>query len=290
MMDAAWEFAELETVYAHYKPLSPFGRESRERREIFSRAERIAFEHDCIELALAFLKKSPDTAAKAEFHLKNIPLLDVSRPVLADLSEIFLYKKLLYHVRGLDKVLPPSFKKKTGFKWASSALLQRLQLGGGGETFYLADNYSEKLKRARAAVLGLGRELERERRTGYALLKQRFGIDFSARQFVLIEDTKAAALKHGGLLYLERYDADKMLVKPVQTQRMIALSSEYEKLVKAEKVAERDVLSELAVRLGKEQVLLAGYVAALEKLDTALAKARLALEFGLTRPRFRMEG
>lgn len=289
-MEAIWEFAELESVYAKYRPLTPYGRASKERRELFDSAEKLAAEYDAVETALAFIKKSPSCADKAEFHLKNIPLIEVERGPRPDLSEIFLYKKMLYHIGGLAGTMPQEMRRMCGLHWRSEKLLERLQLGGGGETFYLADSYLPRLKKIRLGLRALDRALEAECKRQCAVLKARFGLDFSDRQFLLLPDRKAAALKHGGLLFMERYDSERMLAKPVLSEKQLALSAEHEKLVRSEKEAERTVLTLLAARLREEKAALAGYAAAIERLDTVLAKARLAQSLGLKRPHFASPG
>ena len=95
------EFAELEEFLRHYAPLTPTGKKAKQALALSPSREKLECDYDLIELAIAFIKRSPAAADKAEYHLKRMPLLaPLERPLL-DTSEIFLVKKLLINYRGV---------------------------------------------------------------------------------------------------------------------------------------------------------------------------------------------
>ncbi|NLO90778.1 MAG: hypothetical protein GX410_02130 [Elusimicrobia bacterium] len=289
-MDAFREFAEIEAVLGHFRPLTPYGRAKKEEREFFSSEPALDAEYGLIDAGLAFIRRSPSAADRAEFHLKNIPALERGADFRPDITDILLCKKLLHHVRGLCAVVPPAFKKAVGFEWKSPRLYDRLGLGGGGETFYLADAYCPGLKKLRGEIRALDLGLEKERLAECSALKKKLGLDFGARQFLLLPDGHPACKEHGWLLFLERYDSSTMTAKPVHGGEFLSLSARREQLVREEKRLESSVLRDLASALNAESAVLAAYIRSVEKLDCALAKARMALSLKLSKPLFLSSG
>ncbi|HPE37583.1 MAG TPA: hypothetical protein PK625_10540, partial [Spirochaetales bacterium] len=54
-MKDAWAFCQLDGFWADYTPLSPWGRDEADRREVLTERESIESRYDDIERALAFM-------------------------------------------------------------------------------------------------------------------------------------------------------------------------------------------------------------------------------------------
>ena len=74
-MDKAFIFAEFDSFYAAYRPLTPYGKLARAALPFFDSAETLDREYDLTERFIAYIKKSRFQADRLEFHLKNMPVL-----------------------------------------------------------------------------------------------------------------------------------------------------------------------------------------------------------------------
>ena len=89
---------------------------------------------------------------------------------------------------------------------------------------------------------------------------------------------------------LETYDASRLIAKPVFPSDYLRLMQEKASLVAEEKGLEREVLRDISRQIAQELDALAGYVAAVTRLDDYLARARLSLAFEMTRPQLQEWG
>jgi hypothetical protein len=71
-------FAEFETFYALYKPLTPYGRLAREARRFYTSAAELKTEYDLAEAAGAFIAGNRHKADKLRFHLRSLPAADLT--------------------------------------------------------------------------------------------------------------------------------------------------------------------------------------------------------------------
>jgi DNA mismatch repair ATPase MutS len=78
-----------------------------------------------------------------------------------------------------------------------------------------------------------------------------------------------------------------VLAKPVFGSAYLELTAAKEKLHAEELAAAQKVLKELSAQIKKEKSHIADYLEAVEWADVLLAKARLALEYGMIRPKLR---
>ena len=189
-------FAEFETFYALYRPLTPYGRARREQRRFFTDSAALKAEYDLTEALDAFFASSRMKADKLRFHLRNIPAVELSAEALNGAAGLFLARKFLTNVSAIFRLLPAALRVKFGARWESASLLALLDKGGTGEAFHIADAYSDELAAGRAAIAACDKDLKALREKKLKALRERWGLDFSDRDF-LVADEKAAA-RFGG--------------------------------------------------------------------------------------------
>jgi DNA mismatch repair ATPase MutS len=160
-------------------------------------------------------------------------------------------------------------------------------MGGAGETFHLADAYAPELKAAREKLSAVGAELARIREEKIRAIFKTYDLDFTRREFLVVEETRASRAYSSPDLFFEAYDSVNVIAKPVFGPAYLELTAAKEKLHSDERAAEQKILRELSTLIRKEKNNIADYLKAVERADILLAKARLALEYSMARPKLR---
>ncbi len=289
MMQKTRAFAEFETFYGLFRPLTPYGRARREKRTLFTSAAELKAEYDLTAAAAAFLRSAPHKADKFRFHLRNIPAPDLSPEALAAPAGLFLARKFLSNVRAAFALLPAAARAKFGAAWRSDGLLALLDKGGGGEAFHIADAYEPELADVRAGIAGRDRELARLREACHKLLRERRGLDFSGRDFLVIDEKTASGFSGAPEVFAEPFDGSRVTVKPVYGRDYMEAAAARDRLRAREQELETAVCRRLAAAVSAERAAMELYAEAVERLDVAFEKARLAAELKLERPLLRRE-
>ena len=125
-MDKTRAFAEFETFYALFKPLTPYGRLYRENRPFFTDAAALKAEYDLTAAAGAFLAARREKGDRLRFHLRCIPRLDLAQQALCSAPGLFLARKFLANTSAIFKLLPAALRSKFGARWDSAELLTLL--------------------------------------------------------------------------------------------------------------------------------------------------------------------
>lgn len=277
-------FAEFETFYAGFRPLTPYGRLRREARRFHTDAAGLKTEYDLTAAMAAFLAGSRHKADKLRFHLRNIPQLDLSAGALGSAAGLFLARKFLFNAAEIFKLLPAPLRSRFGARWTSADLLALLDKGGSGEAFHIADAYCPDLAGARAAIAACDKSLKALREKRLKALRERWGLDFTDRDFLVIDEKTAARTAGAPELFAEPFDGGHVTVKPVYGQDYMEVSAERDRLRGREQELEAAAVKKLAAAAAAEKKALEGYAEALEKIDVAAERARLAAELRLERP------
>ena len=277
-------FAEFETFYALYRPLTPYGRARREERRFITDAAELKAEYDLAAALGAFAASSRLKADKLRFHLRNVPQADLSPEALSGAPGLFLARKFLFNVAEIFKLLPAPLRAKFGAKWESAELLALLNKGGAGEAFHIADAYDKELAAGRAAIAVCDKALKTLREGKLKALRERWGLDFTDRDFLVVEEKSAARFGGAQELFLEPFDGTRVTVKPVFGQDYMEASTERDRLRARERELETAAVKRLAAAVTAEKKNFEAYAKAVERIDTAAEKARLAAELKLVRP------
>jgi DNA mismatch repair ATPase MutS len=280
-------FAEFETFYALFRPLTPYGRLYRENRPFFSDPKALKTEYDLAEAAGTFLASRRERGDRLRFHLRNIPLLDLSPQALCSAPGLFLARKFLANAQAAFSLLPSGLKLKFGAKWKSAELLSLLNKGGAGEAFHIADAHSPELAAERALLTECDAGIKRLRERRLKDLRERWGLDFSDRDFLVIEEKAAGKFASSPDLFAEPFDGTHITVKPVYGREYMEAAAERDRLRAREQEFEAGAIKRLAAAVAAEKRVIEDYIAAVEKIDVAFERARLAGELKLTRPLIR---
>jgi dsDNA-specific endonuclease/ATPase MutS2 len=282
----AWEFAEVERFYERFEPASPYGRQEKERREILVDKKHLEEIYSLTESAEALLARDKTRCETLIHHLKRLPLLPPLAGRTYDATEVFLVKKFLLNCRAIATRLDAAEASTFGLLFSSSALIEELCRGGDGaedETFYLSESYAPELAAIRSELRLLDDKIKSARRTLTELILEETGLDLRFRDFVLVEAERARTLP-SNLVTLEPYDSTHFVVRAVLPPTLLDASSVREHLIKREKEEEARVLVTLSGQIALHAETLTGYMVALTKLDTALARAQLAAKYRLVKP------
>jgi len=285
----AWNFAGLDDFWPRYEPLSPWARDERDERKVFTDQAAIEQRYDDLEAAAAFLdraKADPVALDRVAYHLKRMPRLPLAPKDEYELLELFQIKKFLANYRSLLAALDDEARSRFGLRPAAADLAAELDRGGSdAETFYLADSYSPALKDCRAGLALLDERLSYANEAAAAEIKSLLGINFDGRDFLIVA---RAALEpeavHRARCLAEPYDDERLLVRPAPRAELIALSEAREGLLERERYAEAAVIRMLSALAAAAMPELKAAVEAVTRWDLARAGALLAAATGATRP------
>lgn len=289
MMRDVLAYAEFEGFWERFRPETPFGREEKERLTVHTDSKALEAIWDRTDGVLAFLRELEGEAVRLNrisHHLKRLPRIpEEARPVY-DEVEIFQLKKFLHNYRSIGELLSPSLRAAFGFAYASEAFERLLDTGRqSAESFYVADEFSEDLAAVRRDLREAGQALQAVRERRAMAIRERWGIDFGPKDFLLVPrdrlgDPRAAA----ELLLVEPYDDTLHSVRPLRSTEELVLLERQTGLLARERSCEETVLEQLSQAARLELPRFLAYREAVRAFDLALARARLAREYHLVRP------
>ena len=294
-MRDAWTFAQLDDYWARYEPLSPWGKDHKDKRPVMTERAAIEESYDDIEAALAWMERSaaePLRLERAGYHLRRMPRLPEPGRADYELLELFQIKKFLANYRGLLAATDEPVARRFDLAPRCAALAAELDRGGSdAETFYLADSYDAGLAEARAGLAAVDAALKAAKAEAEALAKAELGLAFDGRDFVVAprEGVSAEALERAKLT-AEPYDDGRLLLRPAPRAAIAALEERREALYEAEREAENRVLRRLSALAEAAGPELGAAVRAVARWDLARAGALLAKGLGCTRPRLDGDG
>jgi DNA mismatch repair ATPase MutS len=290
MDDKLLAYSEIDTFLTAYKPLTPYGIADKKSKNIYHSLKDLNGIYDCIELMLAFIETSPELADKIEFHERRIPELTASVTHGNRNSEIFNVKKFLINYREISLLLSFEIREQFQFEFRSMDLLNQLSMNDEPEeTFYIGDHYSGELKLLRTEINRINIKLKKIKEKKILEIKEELQLDFRFHDFLVVKESSLPEVSQS-CLYIEPYDNHSLLVKPVLGQYYLQIYNSRMGLIEQEKLLEERIKEQLKDRINEERLLLLHYETSLKKLDTSLAKARLAKSSQAVRPRFRGNG
>lgn len=283
-------YAQFDRIWERLQPETPYGRAAKEALPLQTDPAALAAIWDDTEAALGFLAELEGDAvrlSRLQHHLKRLPRCREGAQAAYDEVEIFQFKKFLHNYRSLLQLLPGATRHRFQLDYASEALEQLLDQGRqSAESFYVADAYSPDLAEVRQTL----RETEAAlrdldvRRT--AEIQARWGFAFGERAFLLVPRTALGPVAAASdLLRVEPFDATRVAIRPQPSAEAFLLQERRTELLALERRAEDAVLERLSRVICAELERFAAYRGAITRFDLALARATLAREGGLVRPR-----
>lgn len=294
-MRDAWSFAQLDDFWARYEPLSPWGKDRKDRRLVMTERAAIEESYDDIEAALAWMGRSaaePLRLERAGYHLRRMPRLPEPGKADYELLELFQIKKFLANYRGLLAAIDEPAARRFDLSPRCAALAAELGRGGSdAETFYLADSYDAGLAEARAGLAAADAALKAAKAEAEALALAELGLAFDGRDFVVApRDGLSPEALERAKLTAEPYDDGRLLLRLAPRAAIAALEDRRERLYEAEREAENRVLRRLSALAGAAGPELADAARAVARWDLARAGALLATSLGCSRPRLDGDG
>lgn len=288
-LEDAWAFAQVEEFWKLYAPLTPYGRDERDERRVYSDRGAIEKLLDGTERALEWMDRVRDDPAaldRASYCLRRMPRLPDEAKDEYELSEIFQVKKFLANHSGLRKVLDALALRAFDLEGAAEDLAAELAKGGSDpESFFVADAYDPELALVRREIARTDAALETARQASETRLFARHGVRLGGRDFVLLPRLSAEELlADRELAVVEPYDDRLYLVRLAEGTETLRLRGERDALAARERALEDRVLVRLS---GMIAGALPGIHAAARRvrdLDLAFARARLARRLSLVRP------
>ncbi len=291
----AWAFGRAEEFWELYRPFTPYGRDERDERRVYSDRAAIEERLDGTEAAAAWLDSARDDPAardRAGYYLKRMPRLPSSVKDPYELAEIFQVKKFLACHAGLRGALDERTRAAFGLEPAAEALAAELAKGGSDpETFFVADAYDPALAEVRGAIARTDADLEAARLSAETRLAARHGVRLAGRDFALVPRAAAEALlSDRDLAVVEPYDDRLYLVRPAADSRTLGLRDRRDELAARERNLEDAVLRRLSALVAAALPEILASSERTRDFDLALARARLCRDLGLVRPDLSADG
>ena len=283
------EYAGLESLWRRFSPETPFGRAAKAHAATITDRAALEERWDLTDEALRLLGSLGADQVRLDrirHHLKRLPRFPEAPREAFDEVELFQLKKFLANHRALLGLLPEGAKARFGLVPLPAALVELLGAGReGDESFHVADAFDPELASVRGALRGNEASSAALREASESALRSRFGFAFEGRPFLLVPRARlgepAAAT---GLLDVEPWDSERLCVRPRPSAGALRLAEERAALLSRERAVEARVLRRLSGPLSEALPLFREQARAVERLDLALAGARLAREAGLVRP------
>ena len=270
------EYAGFATLWKRFAPETPFGRAARAAAEVLTDRAALEERWDLTDEALRLLDVLEGDRVRLDrvrHHLRRIPRFPESPREAFDEVELFQLKKLLANHRRLLALLPEGTKARFGLAPLPESLHALLGTGReGDESFHVADAYDPELASVR----------EELRRADAAAAALRAARDEALRARCGLALGEPAGVSN--LLEIEAWDATRLCVRPRPSVEELRLGEEKAALLARERGIEARVLRALSAPLSEALPLFLEQSRAVERLDLALAGARLAREAGLVRP------
>ena len=285
MTNPARIFSRVDEFLRSCNPLTPYGRDLKDGAEFITDAERLDRELALTGFFIALLKSPAFAGDKIRWHLKRVPRIETDFSCVYDSAGVFEIKKFLYNASCVHGLLPAEAREELDFDWPLGELLGLLSPDGEAESFYIAADPGSELALLRANIEKLDARIAALKAKRCRLLMKKYGLDFSARQFVVLDAEKAGAYSENDIFF-EPHDSASVIAKPVFGHEYGEFLSEREKLALAERCAVAEKLRELSRAINQNGPALSAAVRAVERTDVFLAKALFALENNLVRPEF----
>lgn len=282
-------YAQFDWLWERFRPDTPFGRDVRDRREFLADARALEALWDRTDAILQWLEDWRDQRPRLDrvtHHLKRLPRFPDQPRNAYDEVELFQVKKFLHNYRSLMQLLPEGVRQVFGLAWHSPELEKELDRGHQSpESFYVADEYSDELGSVRAEVRWVDEALALSRDRRARQIKERFGLEFGFRDFLVVpRNSLGDPMQAADLLLVEPHDDRTLVVRPRPEGEELTLNERRLRLLDRERACEDEILERLSAKVCAELPRLLEYRRAVEAFDLAFARARLALEHGMTRP------
>lgn len=294
---------DFDRVLSELLPASPFGVACKGRLTPYlsKDAEKLASELKRVEEIKDLLLKQPEVFREIKASLKQIK--DIHRSVercanggILNQVELFEFKGLLFIMYSLH-----SYMEKLHWTWEDKYRIfppeEAMKLldpqGSRIRSFYLYDEYSERLQDIRLAKNSREQALEQLRREAIEEVEREIGLKLKStgeyvasknQQELLNRLTTCPRLQQSGETFINM----TFRIKP--NQEMADCMKEIEDLKGAELLEEAKVLEQLSEKLSAYCPEVLENIRAIGEMDFLIAKGELGLRYQGIRPELRSDG
>lgn len=276
------KYCEFDFVRRNFTPLTVYGKICLENVKLISNKKELEKKYDAVDRIKFFAEKKFSSYSKIKNFLKNIPFINLEDNI-SNSSDVFLYKKFLNYYRLIYFTLDKPTVKFFDFKWELEELYRYLNIDGHSDTFYVSSKYSGLLEKIRNEISKIDREINEEKKIYFDFIKKEFNIDFSGKDFIVVDMDKINSLK-SEYLTAEIYDSSKIILKPKFTDNYLALLKRKKNLVIKEKEIETEIVGQIIKKINKNKSVFKNYIEVITDFDIAVSSYELALKFNLKRP------
>lgn len=255
-----------------FKPFTPYGKYESERLSIINEYESLEKEYDNNQILIDFLRNlQEENLARLTWHLGRIPFLDDI--FIQNSSDIFIVKKYLFNLRNICDIIGEEICERFRLIWDFDKIYKMLEKGGGNiESFHLSSSYSKTLRTIRKKIQDLDDEIKEEKNSLFEKLKEKYGLDFFYRDFILIDHEKIELLKICENIYIESYDSENFLVKPVFSSEILDNIRKKDELTRLENIEENEIIGNIRDLICDNSEKLKETIKALAGFDIVLAR------------------
>jgi len=277
------EFTRFDAFLQRIQPLSPYGREALKEMKLYTHRGELERWFNAIQLLISLMNDDPVGKDRIEYHLGRLPVLpDPGQKDLAG-DDFFLLKRFLAHFRNISELLTEEIRDRFAIHFRSDTLLDRLSLDGSIESFRICDAYSENLTVFRRKLRELDFLIGEARKNHISQIRERTGLDFSNRDFLILDADKAMVLP-SGICYREPYDTKCFLVRPIMPESYYSLYAERDRDSDLEKQEEFRIISTLIKEVNACREEIGVYTRGIVEFEKAWLFSSSALRYAMIRP------
>jgi len=215
-----WTFAEMDSFYDEFKPLSAYDMALRDGH-VFTDRKELEEQFDKTAVMIQFIGSNEDVTKDLRNHMERIPVVSNLSSTAFEISELYIIKKFLFNYSKVFGFLNDEVKGAFDVKYTSSALHELLKKDKSqhdNETFYLSAAYSDDLSSVRKAIQELDGTIKDSAQDRKDVLFTKTGLDFEHKDFLVIAKAESKSLDSNDY-FLEPYDSQHFIVKVVNTFR-----------------------------------------------------------------------
>lgn len=289
----------LEYILSCINLNTPFGKSQlKEIRPFFAGEEEpLTAELDKVDQMIGFARENPRLVEQIEelfMEVKDVSYtLDRSGKSVLSVVEIYEVKTLLLQMRKLSKLLEKSDSVPDEYRLEDTTeLLDVLDPRGDRiNTFYIYDEFSEKLGQLRQEKRLIEQDIRREQKAKRESIRKEYGIQLTPKFDIMVSRSSGDLEKVKAIADLELVDEDYMALtfQLKQSGAVFDYVKKMEELNLQIEEEEETIRARLSQEISEYARCLTGNCRRMGALDLALGKATYAIAHSCSRPEITKE-
>ncbi|MCK9224028.1 MAG: hypothetical protein M0Q02_03000 [Candidatus Muirbacterium halophilum] len=283
-----WSF--INDFLREYELLTPYGKSWKKNQEIIKDLKELQYHYKLNDILLDFLNNSnEENIALLSYCISRIPYIDSFK--IVNSADVFLFKRFFFNFKKIIKLLGNKISTCFDIKWEFEEIYEILTKGGGDiESFHLSTSYSNNLLEIRKNLAVIDENLKEKRKDFFEKILKQYNLDFTYRDFIIISYSKADEIKQCDFFYIETYDSENFIVKPVFPIDIFELLKEKEKLIKIESDEENIIIEDISKKIFKISNIIKKNINSIKLLDIVFSRVILMKKYNMyQKPEFKKE-